>query len=104
MGKINQSQAVIDVKPPKSLEEALVLIEEPQGFVRLFKDLCTPGEWKSISDRWKVVQLVEQRISYRKIYEMTGVSTATITRVSRALQEGEGYKALLDLVAKSKEQ
>ena len=41
------------------------------------------------------------KISYRKIYELTGVSTATITRVSRALQEGDGYKDLLDLVSKS---
>jgi TrpR-related protein YerC/YecD len=104
MGKAELDQTVIDLKPLRTLEEALVLIEEPQGFVRLFRDLCTPGEWKSISDRWKVVQLVKQKISYRKIYELTGVSTATITRVSRALQEGDGYEDLLNLVSKSIEE
>lgn len=101
--KKKENQDVMNTDSLKSLEEALVLIDNPAGYMALFRDLCTPGEWKSISDRWKVAQLVRRKISYRKIYEMTGVSTATITRVSRALQEGEGYKDLLGLLAKAEQ-
>ena len=76
------------------LGEAIFEIESPKEISNFFKDLCTPSEWKAICDRWLVAQLVSQGISYRKIYELTGVSTATITRVGRALNEGSGYQGL----------
>ena len=77
------------------LVDMLALVSDPKELENVFRDLCSPNEWKSICDRWLVAQLLNQGISYRKIYELTGVSTATITRVARALSEGEGYSNLL---------
>ena len=77
------------------LADALLKIDSADEMSKFFKDLCTPNEWKSICDRWIVAQLVDQGVSYRKIYDLTGVSTATITRVGRSLNEGEGYRGLL---------
>ena len=78
-----------------ALGDALLRIENVDEVSGFFRDLCTPNEWKTISDRWLVAQLVAQNVPYRKINEMTGVSTATITRVGRALHEGTGYQRLM---------
>jgi TrpR-related protein YerC/YecD len=61
------------------------------GGIQLFlEDLCTPAEIEAMADRWHVCKLLESGLSYRKINEMTGVSTATITRVARCLTHGNG--------------
>jgi uncharacterized protein YerC len=50
-----------------------------------------------------VARLVREGIPYREIHDRTGVSTATITRVARALTQGTGgYRRMLDLPAKPK--
>ena len=64
---------------------------------RFFADLCTPKELEAMRDRWRVARLIERGLSYREIRETTGVSTATITRVGRALAYGSGgYRRQLD--------
>jgi TrpR-related protein YerC/YecD len=47
-----------------------------------FRDLCTPAELQALVDRWQVVELLEQGLTYRKINELTGVSVTTIGRHS----------------------
>ena len=85
------------------LFKSLCLIENKDELKLLMEDLCTPQELKSMSERWRVAQLVDKGISYRKINEMTGVSTATITRVSRSLSLGSGgYKLLIDAKERTK--
>lgn len=66
--------------------------DETEAFLT---DICTPGELRALAERWRTVQLVNEEIPYRKICEMTGVSTATVTRVARALNEGSGYRTLI---------
>ncbi|PCI35974.1 MAG: transposase [Elusimicrobia bacterium] len=73
---------------------ALKTSEELKLFL---EDLLTPAELKAISERWTVVLKLEEGNSYRRIYEETGVSTATVTRVARALSSGAGgYRKALD--------
>jgi TrpR-related protein YerC/YecD len=49
-----------------------------------------------MADRWKVARLLGQDISYRKINQLTGISTSTITRVARSLTLGKGgYQQIL---------
>ncbi len=84
----------------KELFEAILKIENADECEKFFIDLCTPSELQAMSDRWKVAQLLTEGIPYRTIYEKTGVSTATVTRVSRSLEYGEGYRALLQKTKK----
>lgn len=80
----------------EELYEALAQLKNPREFANFFTDLCTPAELRSMADRWRVAQLVEAGDSYRLINEKTGVSTATITRVARALTYGaDGYRVVL---------
>lgn len=68
---------------------------------RFFNDLCTPAELQALADRWQVVGLLEQRLPYRRIHELTGVSVTTIGRVARYLAEGfGGYRLAFERVAR----
>ena len=62
-----------------------------------FRDLCTPAELQALVDRWQVVELLEQGLTYRKIHDLTGVSVTTIGRVARFLTDGYGgYRVAID--------
>lgn len=60
------------------------------------EDLCTIAEIQSMSQRLMIAELLDKDIPYNDIVKITGVSTATISRVNRALQYGkDGYKTVL---------
>jgi TrpR-related protein YerC/YecD len=62
-----------------------------------FRDLCTPAELQALVDRWQVVELLEQGLTYRRIHDITGVSVTTIGRVARFLADGfGGYRTAID--------
>ena len=66
---------------------SLKTIEECGAF---FEDLCTIGELKAMGQRLEVAGMLKGQATYQDISEQTGASTATISRVNRALQYGEG--------------
>lgn len=81
----------------RGLFEAILSLKTRDECARFFEDLCTPAELQSLSDRWRVAGLLEEGVPYRSIYEQTGVSTATVTRVARSLTYGAGgYRLVLD--------
>ncbi|GAA5081521.1 YerC/YecD family TrpR-related protein [Lysobacter panacisoli] len=61
--------------------------EEVQAFL---EDLCTPAELEAMSDRWRVVPLLQDGVPYREIHDRTQVSVTTIGRVARTLERGAG--------------
>lgn len=81
----------------KDLFKAILSLKTPSECERFLKDLLTPSELHSFSFRWKVAKLLDKDMPYRKIQQQTGVSTATITRIARALVYGDsGYRRVLD--------
>ena len=65
-----------------------------------FEDLCTIKEVKDMAQRLDTAILLSQGYSYQKITEQVEISTATIGRVSRALQYGTGgYRAAIEKLA-----
>lgn len=66
---------------------------------QLFEDLCTVHEINAISQRMAVAEMLDRKCTYIEIAEKTGASTATISRVNRALIYGtDGYKLAIDRV------
>lgn len=73
---------------------SLGTIDEAAAF---FRDLCTRRELSDLSHRWQVARLLDQGMSYREISELTGASTATVTRINEWLRHGSGgYRLALD--------
>ena len=80
------------------LEEVFARLSSEKEVRRFLKDLLSQKEYESLVERWKVVLLLEKGHSYREISEITGVSTATVTRVSKCLNASRsGYRLALDL-------
>lgn len=83
-------------KKHKELYEVIASLGDADDVERFFLDLCTPLELLSMADRWEVAKLLDQNVPYRTIYERIGVSTATVTRVARAMSYGPGgYRIVL---------
>lgn len=79
------------------LMKAILALRNEEDAYRFFEDLCTIPEIKSISQRLEVAYLLCRKETYQKIAEETGASSATISRVNRALTYGaDGYRRVLD--------
>ena len=77
---------------------ALRTVDECKAF---FQDLCTVAELRAMEQRLEVAMLLDNGLIYNDILERTGASSATISRVNRALQYGaDGYKTVLPRVRK----
>ena len=69
----------------------------------LFSDLCTVTELLAMKQRFWVARLLKEGYIYSDIVELTGASTATISRVNRCLQYGDGgYERALQRTAQVK--
>jgi TrpR-related protein YerC/YecD len=76
--------------PEHSLYDAITAIKTAEEAKKFFQDLCTPTEIQAMADRWRVVALIKANISYRQIYDATGVSVTTVGRVARCITLGSG--------------
>lgn len=79
------------------LMDAILRLESREDAYRFFEDICTIAEVKSMAQRLEVAVLLRQRVTYQEIAKQTGASSATISRVNRALLYGaDGYARVLD--------
>ncbi len=83
----------------EELYEAILTLETVEECYRFFEDICTVKELQSISQRLKVARMLRENMTYNQIEDQTGVSTATISRISKFLHHGPGgYNLVLDRV------
>lgn len=80
-----------------NLFEAILALENMEECYRFFEDICTVKEIQAIAQRLEVVKLLLRNKTYHEIESETGASTATISRINRALNYGaDGYKIVLE--------
>lgn len=83
-------------KEVKDLLNGILKLENIDECYNFFDDLCTIHELKSIAQRFAVAKMLKENITYSEIGEKTGASTATISRVNRCLNYGDGgYNLIL---------
>ena len=70
--------------------EAILKIQNLEECEQFFEDLCTPTEMAAMEQRFAVASLLKQDKVYMEILEATSASTATISRVKRMLNYGNG--------------
>ena len=81
----------------EALLDAIVRLDDRDDAARFLRDLCTLGELHDMGQRWAVVRMLDDGLHYAEISQLTGASTATITRIASWLNHGEGgYRAMLD--------
>lgn len=87
------------------LYEAILKLETVEECENFFSDLCTIIELDTFAQRLEVARLLRKNLIYLDIVESTGASTATISRVNRALCWGKGgYETILSRLEEQKEE
>ena len=77
--------------------DAILSLQNRDECYRFFEDVCTVNELTSLSQRFAVAKMLTEKKTYLEIAQETGASTATISRVNRALLYGsDGYSMVLD--------
>lgn len=83
------------------LLDAVLTLQSREEAAKFFEDLCTVNELISLSQRLEVASMLKEKYTYLDIAEKTGASTATISRVNRALNYGaDGYELVIDRMKK----
>ena len=78
------------------LFDVILSLEKREECYEFFEDLCTVKELSAMVQRYEVAGLLDQGKTFSAISEETGASTATIARVNKCLQYGEGYSKALE--------
>ena len=87
------------------LYESILSLQSVDECKRFLQDLCTMSELRAMEQRIEVAVMLSDGLIYSDILERTGASSATISRVNRALQYGAGgYELLLPRIREKAEE
>jgi TrpR-related protein YerC/YecD len=79
------------------LLEAFLSLETTDQLYAFLLDVATVRELHDLAQRLAVARMLDAGEHYDRISEVTGASSTTISRVSRALNYGaDGYRVVLD--------
>lgn len=76
--------------------QAILKLKNIDECYNFFEDVATINEIKSLAQRLHVAKLLSEKKTYTEIADITGASTATISRVNRCVNYGsDGYTTIL---------
>lgn len=79
----------------QALYELIAKIDDPEDIRALFDDLCTRKEIENMAERVFAAKLLMEGNTYNQVMAQSNISSATLSRVSRCVQYGQGYSKLL---------
>jgi len=88
-------QSKLQSKELDQLFDAILMLQSREECYRFFEDICTVSELRAIAQRLCVATLLRDNVTYHDIAQELGASTATISRVNRALSYGTGGYTLM---------
>ena len=86
-------------KQSKALFRAILTLKTEKEAENFFRDLFTAEEIVEFSKRWQAARLLYAHVPYTEIQKQTGLSSRTIARISKWLNQGmSGYKTIINRV------
>ena len=83
---------------------AILQLQNVEECHKFFEDICTIKEVQDMAQRLDAAVMLDEGAGYQAISEQVGISTATISRVSRCLNYGSGgYRMTLDRLKEGEE-
>lgn len=77
------------------LYETLLKLRTKEDCEKFFADLCTYKEIDSMAQRLSAAKMLLAGDTYGEIIKKTDISSATLSKVSRCVKYGTGYKEIL---------
>ena len=84
-----------DSEKIENLYQVILQLNNAEDCQALFEDLCTRKELANMAERIYAAQLLLEGKTYNQVISQTSISSATLSRISRCVQYGEGYSKLL---------
>ncbi len=79
------------------LYRAITDIDNTEECRALLEDLCTYKEIEQMAQRLRAAKLLLDGHTYNEVIATTGISSATLSRVSKCVQRGaNGYKKAIE--------
>ena len=79
----------------EALLRMILTLDNMEDCRALFDDLCTRKELEKMAERIYAAKLLLEGKTYNQVISQADISSATLSRVSRCVQYGTGYKKLL---------
>ena len=87
-----------------TLFRGILTLESVEECYAFFEDVCTAKELLDIAQRLRAAKMLQAGENYLEVSRVTGMSTATISRVNKCLTHGEGgYDMVLQRLAANTE-
>jgi len=80
------------------LLKCLSALESTDETLSFLEDLCTIKEIEDMQHRLEIAQGLFNGKTFSEVQEITGASSTTVSRVSRCLKYGTGYKSILEKI------
>lgn len=88
-----------DKETVNELYSAILSLQNTEECDKFFEDICTIQELEALSQRLQVAKLLKSGMSYSEVNKQTGASTATICRVGKCINYGNGgYEMVIDRI------
>ena len=84
-----------DNKMIDDLYDLIASLKSREDCRALFSDMCTNKEIEQMAQRIYAARLLIEGKTYNQVIEETDISSATLSRVSRCVQYGGGYRKFL---------
>jgi TrpR-related protein YerC/YecD len=83
------------------LFKTITMLQTEEECSAFFEDLCTIMELQDMAQRLDAAVMLKKGFNYQTISKEIGISTATISRVSKCINYGSGgYNIVLDRIMK----
>ena len=92
---------VLHTEEVDTLFDAILSLKTREECYKFFEDALTTREIFDIAQRLRAAEMLKAGKSYTEVGSVTGMSTATISRVSKALESGAGgYEIVMERIGK----
>ncbi len=80
-----------------SLISAILALKNNKEAKYFLRDLLTEAELEDFSKRWQAARMLDKNMPYVDIIKKTGLSSTTVARISKWLNNGTGgYRLMLN--------
>ena len=79
----------------KDLYEIIANLQTAEECKALLEDLCTYKEVEQMAQRLAAAKYLMAGKTYEEVIQKTEISSATLSRVSKCVKYGKGYKKVL---------
>ena len=78
------------------LYDTILRLRTKEDCAAFFADLCTDKEVENMASRLAAARLLMEGKTYLQVIEAVDISSATLSRVSRCVQHGNGYVRMIE--------